>query len=233
MKAPLLGVTMGAGATTDGPRRLRLNAAYIRALTEAGARTVAIPPGADATPLVDVLDGVVFTGGADVDPEFYGEARQPQTEVERERDELELPLVRAAVERGVPVLAICRGHQVVNVALGGTLIQDLENREHVGDSNHGRAEIRHPQLRVDRSSVLGELLGSPETIATNSLHHQAVKDLAPGLRATAWADDGIVEAFEAPDGTILSVQCHPEELIDTQPWARRLFAAFAERAAGG
>ncbi len=231
MTRPLFGVTMGAGAASEGPRRARLNLAYVRALTEAGALPIAIPPGADALPLLDVVDGLVLTGGADVDPELYGEDRHLKTEVERERDDLELPLVRAAVERRVPLLAICRGHQVLNVALGGTLIQHLDNPEHIGDSVCGRAEIRHPRGRVDRHSLLGELLGSPETIATNSLHHQAVKDLAPGLRATAWAGDGIVEGLETPDGTILSVQCHPEELIGSQPWARRLFAAFVERTA--
>jgi gamma-glutamyl-gamma-aminobutyrate hydrolase PuuD len=223
----VLAVTFGADHASAQPR-YRLNRAYLNALITAGAQPVAVAPGADATPLLDRVDGLVLTGGADVDPAFYGEEPHPLTEAERDRDELELPLVRAAIERGVPVLAICRGHQVVNVALGGTLIQHLDNPEHIGDSAGNRSEIRHPRVRVDPHSVLGELLGVSE-IATNSLHHQAVGRLAPGLRATAWADDGVIEGLETPDGILLSVQCHPEELTDTQAWARRLFEAFVGR----
>ena len=225
----LLGVTMGADRAANARvPRYRLNLAYINALIQAGAQPVAIPPGADATPLLDQLDGLVLTGGADVDPAFYGQAPHPLTEIERDRDDLEIPLIKAALDRGVPVLAICRGHQVVNVALGGTLIQHLDHAEHIGDSANNRAEIRHPRLRVDPHSVLGELLAT-QKIATNSLHHQGVDQLAPGLRATAWSDDGLIEGLETPDGTLLSVQCHPEELIGTQPWAARLFAAFVAR----
>lgn len=224
---PLIGVTLGTDSSAKPPPRYRLNHAYVDALVAAGAQPVLLPPRGDATSLLETLDGLLLTGGADVDPELYGEEPHPLTEPERDRDDFELPLARAAVERGLPTLAICRGHQVVNVALGGTLVQHLEAAVHRGDSRSGRQEIRHP-VRLDPHSVLSELLGTTE-IATNSLHHQAVKDLAPGLRATGWAPDGVVEALETPGGTLLSVQCHPEELIGSQPWARRLFEVFVSR----
>ena len=226
---PLVGVTLGTDSSQRTPPRYRLNHAYVDALVEAGAQPVLLPPRGDARPLLGALHGLLLTGGADIDPELYGEEPHPLTEAERDRDDFELPLARAAVESGLPTLAICRGHQVVNVALGGTLVQHLEEPLHRGDSRDGRQEIRHP-VRLDPHSALSELLGATE-IATNSLHHQAVKELAPGLRATGWAPDGVVEALEVPGGSLLSVQCHPEELVDTQPWARRLFEVFVSRLA--
>ncbi len=228
---PVVGVTMGADPSRRGPPSYRLNRAYVRALLAAGAVPVALPPGAPALDLLDRLDGVCFTGGADVDPEFYGEARHPLTEVDRERDELELQLARAALEIRTPVLAICRGQQAVNVALGGSLVQHVEAEMHRGDNLEGRAEIRH-RVRLDPGSILAELLGQAE-LEVNSLHHQAVREVAPGLRAVGWSEDGVIEALEGDDGLVLAVQSHPEELLDAQPWARRLFAAFVERLAAG
>lgn len=226
--SPVLGVTLGLDSSARPPARYRLNVAYVEALTAAGARPVLLPPAGDGALALDGLDGVVLTGGGDVDPQLYGEEPHPLTEVERGRDDFEIPLLQAAVERGLPVLAICRGLQVANVALGGTLVQHLEQEEHRGDSVEGRREIRHPRVRLDPHSHLAELLGVTE-IRTNSLHHQAVRELAPGLRATGWTDDGVIEALENADGSLLAVQCHPEELVATEPWASRLFAAFVDR----
>ena len=225
---PILGVTLGRDSSPRPPARYRLNAAYLEAITGAGAQPVLLPPLGDGSRLLGTIDGLVLTGGADVDPALYGEDMHPLTEAERGRDDFELPLVRAALEQGLPVLAICRGHQVVNVALGGTLLQHVDREEHRGDSRDGRREIRHPRVRLDPHSHLAELLGTTE-IATNSLHHQAVNTLAPGLRATGWSEDGLIEALENADGSLLSLQCHPEELVTTEPWARRLFAAFVDR----
>lgn len=199
---------------------------------EAGAVPVLLPSMAEAGTMADRLDGIVLSGGADVDPARYGEPRHPKTgEPDPDRDRLEFDLVAIADERALPVLAICRGHQVLNVAMGGGLVQHVEDGVHVGDSRRHRSEIRH-RMRLDPHSMLGELLGETE-VAVNSLHHQAVVTTAPGLRACGWADteDGLVEAMETPDGRVLSVQCHPEELTATQAWARRLFAAFTARAA--
>ena len=223
-----MGVTSGSAGGTRGPARYRVNQAYVDALAEAGALPVVIFPGADAIPLLERLDGLLLTGGADIDPVLYGADREPETEdPDRPRDELEIDLARAAFERGTPTLAICRGQQVVNVALGGTLVQHLGDHPR-GDSEGDRGELLH-RLRLDPHSVLGELLGAGE-LEVNSLHHQAVGDVAPGLRAVGWSEDGVVEAMEADGGTVLAIQCHPEELVHSQPWARRLFTAFVERA---
>lgn len=225
---PVVGITLGMDSSQRPPPRYRLNLAYVEAVARAGGQPVLLPPALDGLEILDSLQGLVLSGGADVDPDLYGETRHPLTQPERARDDFEIPLVRAALSRGLPTLAICRGHQVVNVALGGTLHQHLEPAEHRGDSVAGRQEIRHPALRLDPHSHLAEVLGVTE-IAANSLHHQAVKDLAPGLRATGWTEDGVIEALENPDGSLLSVQAHPEELVGTQPWAKRLFEVFVSR----
>ena len=225
---PVVGVTAGTDPSRRGPARYRLNRAYLDALVAAGVAPVVLAPGPDAVPLLERLDGLVLTGGADVDPALYGEERAIETEfVDPDRDHLELPLARAAHERGMPILAICRGQQVLNVALGGTLVQHLESHPR-GESDGDRGQVLH-SMRLDPHSVLGELLG--ESLEVNSLHHQAVRDVAPGLRAVGWSEDGVVEALESERGNVLSVQCHPEELVGSQPWARRLFAAFVERLA--
>jgi putative glutamine amidotransferase len=221
---PLVAVTSGSAVPGRGPARYRVNQAYVDALEEAGAQPVVVFPGPDPEQLLERLDGVVLTGGADVDPALYGQEPHPQTqEPDPPRDRFELELAKAAFGRK-PILAICRGQQVLNVALGGTLLQHLEAHPR-GVSEGDRAEVLHV-LRLDPHSVLGELLGAAE-LPVNSLHHQAVDRVGSGLRAVGWSEDGVVEALEAPG--VLSVQSHPEELVATQPWARRLFAAFVER----
>ena len=142
---------------------------------------------------------------------------------------MEIPLARTAFEGEKSILAICRGQQVLNVALGGTLIQHLETHPR-GESHGDRIALLHT-VRLDPHSVLGELIGP--SLEVNSLHHQAVKDVAPGLRAVGWSEDGVIEALESDSGSVLAVQCHPEELVATQPWARRLFAAFVARVSRG
>lgn len=229
---PLVGVTAGVDHNGEGPARYRLNAAYMDAVAEAGAEPVVLMPGADGVALLDRLHGLVLTGGADVDPALYGAPREPETQfVDTRRDDLEIPLTRAAFERGLPILAICRGQQVLNVALGGTLVQHLATHPKA-DYDADRSVISH-QVRLDPGSHLAEVLGAAE-VPVNSFHHQAIAELAPALAAAGWSEDGVVEAVEARQdpGRVLSVQCHPEELTRTQPWARRLFEAFVERARG-
>ena len=231
--APPVAVT----ATTEIIRdvlRTRANASYTDAARAAGLRPFILPvlPPGDADAMLDGMAGLILTGGEDVDPVHYGHAPHPALgEVHAARDSFELALVRAARARRLPTLAICRGVQVVNVALGGTLVQDLP-AERPGDVPHdgqwARAARVHT-VRVQRDTLLAEAIGATEA-TTNSMHHQALDRLAPGLAAVAHTSDGVVEVVQwtGDDWWLLGVQWHPEELVDTpEAWDRALFAAFA------
>jgi gamma-glutamyl-gamma-aminobutyrate hydrolase PuuD len=201
-----------------------LPVAYSAEVVEAGGVAVLLPPArvdeAAAASAVDGLAGLVLPGGADVDPARYGAAADPHTAVPRvERDGWELLLLRAALRRRLPVLAICRGMQVLNVALGGTLVQHLPDL--VGSEQHCPTPGVHGRhdVRLEPESRVGALLGRSATVAT--YHHQAVAELGRGLTATGWTDDGIVEAVELEDGWVVGVQWHPE-VHD----GARLFAGF-------
>lgn len=175
------------------------------------------------------VDGLLLPGGPDVDPRRYGQELDPTTEPDRESDQLEFALLDWALEAGIPVLAICRGIQVLNVALGGTLFQDLPRHSPRagGDQPVARDEPVHT-VTVEASSRLGRMVKT-RTLAVNSLHHQGIDELARGLVATGWAHDGLIEAVEARGETfLLGVQYHPEELVAHDPAARAVFQGFAE-----
>jgi len=217
---PVVGVTAWSTIVRDVPVDLPHQAVaenYLEALQSAGLIPVLIPVSGDpggAADMLDRIDGLVLTGGGDVLPAAYGAAPEPQTaNVDSRRDAVESRLVRLARERDLPVLAICRGIQVMNVALGGTLIQDLPAADPprpghlVTEAWNGTA---HP-VRLEPGSRLHELLGAE--IMVNSLHHQGIAALAPGLRATGRAPDGLIEAVEDPGARFLvAVQWHPEML---------------------
>jgi putative glutamine amidotransferase len=198
---------------------------YRRAVTDAGADPVDLVPGTKALP---ELDGLLLPGGWDVDPSFYGEPPDEKVvETDPELDETELSMFRQAREREIPVLGICRGQQVINVAMGGSLVQHLEGHE---VRAHGRSHLAH-SIEVNPTSELGQAAGTHQ-IRVNSFHHQAIRELAEGLHQTARGDDGTVEGVESDDGLIVAVQCHPEELTTDLPWARNLFERFVARARG-
>ena len=189
----------------------------------AGAEVVYLSPG---TRSVAELDGLLLPGGWDVDPALYGEKPDPKLgHIDPELDATEIRLFKQAREEQIPVLGICRGQQVINVAMGGTLLQHLDGHE---VRAFGKKHIAH-NAEVDPASELGRAAQVRE-IQVNSLHHQAVRSLAPGLRQTATGDDGTIEGLESDDGLIVSVQCHPEELTGDLPWASRLFERFVARA---
>jgi putative glutamine amidotransferase len=227
----------GARAHSGDVLRVRANAAYTSAVERAGGVPLVVPPIDALDPetaadrLLTVADGLLLTGGEDVDPAHYGAAPHPATQPpDPRRDATELALVRAARARGVPVLAICRGVQVLNVAFGGTLVQDLPS-EHPSavahDPRTGRDQRSHP-IAVAPDSRLAAALGTT-ALTTNSLHHQAPDACGAGLRVVATAPDGVVEGLEwtTSDWWALGVQWHPEELTATdEPWDRSLFAAF-------
>jgi putative glutamine amidotransferase len=238
MSTPHDPLLVGVTATIevmDGRPRVRLNAAYTRALESAGLVPVVIPPLASpeaAAPLLRALHGLVLTGGEDVGPARYGASPHPELgPVQAGRDATELALAAAARDAGLPTLAICRGIQLLNVALGGTLVQHLPE-EWPGAGPHdqdGARAARTHAVAVAPGSRLADALGA-ERLAVNSMHHQAVRALAPALIATAHAPDGVVEGAESADRGwwAVAVQWHPEELTETpEPWDRALFAAFA------
>jgi putative glutamine amidotransferase len=214
------------------PPRFGVNAAYIAALERAGAAPILIPIVETVETLQAILsrlDGLLLPGGGDVDPPRYGEVGLPGlNQVQAETDRVELMLAHAALETDLPLLGVCRGQQLLNVAMGGTLYQDLQKQEataldHTGSRPHGRDFLFH-SVRIAPDSRLASLLGAIE-VEVNSLHHQGIKGMAPGLRAVAWSPDGVIEAVEGEGAFRVAVQWHPEELPH-QPAAARLFEGF-------
>ena len=201
--------------------------AYVRAVEQSGGRALLVPPCDDAIEeTLDVLDGIIFSGGGDLDPEMYGADAHPETkEVTRERDTAELALLQAALGRDMPVLAVCRGSQVLNVARGGDLVQHLP--EIVGHDRHRHTEpvMADHEVTVEVESKLGSILGARAPV--KSSHHQGFGRLGEGLREAAWAEDGTVEALEDPSHRFaLGVLWHPEEGEDFA-----LFKALVDEAA--
>jgi len=237
MLAPLIGIT--TSVTVDkSPERAYVNLAYIQAVQDAGGIPLLLPPHLTApvqAALWERLDGLVLTGGGDIDPARFGQARHPKTDdVAPARDELELGLTRRALDEDVPLFAICRGIQVLNVALGGTLVQDLPS-ERPSSIAHSQREPRHESTHavkvMGEGTRLGRVLGSLE-VSVNSMHHQAIDRLGFGLREVAWSPDGVIEGVELPgdDHFVLGVQWHPEELVGHDQAARNLFTALVEAA---
>ena len=237
MVAPLIGITTSV-TTGTSPERAYVNGAYIEAVQAAGGIPLLLTP--HFTPEVQAalwqrLDGLVLTGGGDIEPARFGQARHPTVDdVSPARDDLELGLTRRAVADAVPLFAICRGMQVLNVALGGTLVQDILS-ERPGALEHSqkapRHEATHPVKVLGEGTRLGRVLGALE-VEVNSMHHQAIERLGDGLREVAWAPDGVVEGLEMPDEErfVLGVQWHPEELVGHDEAARNLFAAIVDAA---
>ena len=216
----------------DGDR-IRLNSAYIRALDVAGLVPYITSPLRDAAragELLEVASGLVLTGGVDVDPAMYGEEPHQRTESPSPiRDQWEAALADAARELGIPTLAICRGMQLVNVCMGGTLIQDIPSSPDFMSHDVEVRGCRAHEIEIFPESRLGRIVGR-DNISVNTMHHQGVKNVAHQLSVTARAADGMIEALEWPgdDWWMLAVQWHPEELIDDpEPWDRRIFGAFA------
>lgn len=208
-----------------------LNMEYARAVEKSGGLPFVLPLTVNEKQLEGYLamaDGLLLSGGGDVEPSFYGEERLPQCgEASKIRDEMEIALCKKAVEKGIPVLGICRGVQVMNIALGGTLYQHIEN--------HARHDMPREPVH---SAVIGNgtrlhTIFGVETVSVNSRHHQAVKDVAEGLIVSARAQDGTVEAVEMPgDSFFLGVQWHPEGMYDRYDDMKKIFAAFLAAAKG-
>lgn len=228
------------GVPKDIPASWVMSQRYIRVLVDAGALPWMIPLLADDEDtlrgIYEELDGVFLPGGADIDPSNYGEERHARCDTsDPPRDAVELTLVRWAMADRKPVLGVCRGLQIVNLATGGTLYQDLAE-EMPGAIKHdyfpfggryGRDYLSH-EVNVTPRSRLGEIFGAG-ALKVNSMHHQGVRRLGERLTATAVAPDGLVEGLESADGSYLvAVQWHPEALVETSEETRRLFTSFIE-----
>ena len=231
-------VAVTAGIRQDGDTsRVRLTAAYVTALEYAGLVPMIIPPLSNeraAGAILESVSGLVLSGGEDVDPARYGETPHPKIRsVNGARDATEAALIQAAKSRGTPVLAICRGIQILNVALGGTLVQDIASQcdTDISHDDEGARNSRAHDISIEPGSRIAAAMGT-DNCAVNSFHHQSVKRVAEGMRITARSADGIVEGLESvgSDWWVLAVQWHPEEMNESpEPWDRGLFKAFAQQ----
>ena len=235
MTKPLIGVTTFRDKSAYGTPQFSVTEAYVSALVDAGASALMVPlamPAEALDEIINRLDGLLFSGGGDIHPETYGSQMHPKvSDVDRDRDRVELYLLNRALAKELPFLGVCRGLQLINVGLGGGLYEHISD-QHEGAIHHQyypdwpRDHLAH-NVQIEAGSQLGQILGETE-LPVNSLHHQGVKTLAPGLRATAEAPDGILEGFELPEYPFgLAVQWHPEWL-QAQPTARALFRAFVQ-----
>jgi putative glutamine amidotransferase len=236
---PLIGLTTSTVAAEESASstRFSVSAVYCRAVAAAGGSPILIPGLGDAEAaeaILPHLDGILFTGGVDIHPRRYGQEVHPGCEaIDEERDATELAIAELVKNTTIPVLGICRGIQLINVAWGGTLVQDL-GMQRPGSEDH-RASVSDfsrtvHNLEVDRDSRLSAALGA-DHMPANSMHHQAVDTLAPGFEVTARAEDGTVEAIEfAGSRFIMAVQCHPEHLYRNDERWLGFFAALVDEA---
>jgi putative glutamine amidotransferase len=213
---------------------------YVEGVTEAGGIPVVLPPVVGlraAEALLDRMDGLLLSGGSDLDPGYYGEEPIPELGATLpERDAFEMALLEHALRRQMPILGICRGMQILNVALGGTLYQDLPSQmDHMVLLGHRQQTPKWQpihEVEVDGGSKVAEILGTAD-LKVNSYHHQAVKDLASGLTAVACSPDGVIEALESNDLSrrwLIGVQWHAEAMRDAGPEHGRLFEAHVSAA---
>jgi putative glutamine amidotransferase len=236
MQKPLIGLTTTRMPNQDGRPAFAVNVPYVKAVSAAGGLPVLIPlglPEDDLDALLQSLDGILFTGGGDIDPRRYGNQPHPKVDnIDVDRDRVELHLAQTVAGNGKPFLGICRGFQVLNIALGGSLYEDILD-QYPGAIQHDhhsdpRNFLSH-RVNLENGSLLAHILPGSQ-VQVNSLHHQGVRQLSQQLRPTAYASDGIIEAFELaghPFG--LAVQWHPEELQEHEGM-RALFKALVQAA---
>ncbi|QEL20006.1 gamma-glutamyl-gamma-aminobutyrate hydrolase family protein [Limnoglobus roseus] len=244
-KRPVIGIVMQSQSAIPGerPAAWLMSQRYIEVLESFGAVPWLIPLLTnDSDTLREIferLDGLFLAGGADIEPSRYGEATRPVCGgTDANRDAVEISLIRQALESRTPIFGICRGLQILNVACGGSLYQDIATQVPAAIKHDFTAAQQHldrtaqvHDVTVKAGSRLADLLGSA-VLPVNSIHHQAVKDLGKDLIATAFSPDGVIEGVEGTTGGyVLAVQWHPEELVETTPAMRRLFSDFVTAAA--
>lgn len=240
LRKPLIGCTTYRKTSDQTPaiEILGLMPAYLNAIVAAGGVPVMIPLGlsdGDLQEIIQQMDGILLPGGGDIEPSVYqGNGHPTVAGIDEDRDRVEFTVARTAVAKQKPLLAICRGLQVLNVALGGSLWEDVEllmpqAMHHEFVHSHPRNHLAHT-VTMESDSLLARQLGGTET-AVNSLHHQGIRRLADGLRATAVAPDGLIEGVEVIDHPYaVGVQWHPENLIHTETHMLGLFRGLVEAA---
>jgi putative glutamine amidotransferase len=234
MSKPLVGITSRNSKDADSQPTLVIQHVYLNAITQAGGIAIPIPSNLSEENLQQLylnLNGILFSGGGDIALPLYPGLPHPRIDsVDQARDATELCLMNSAIRDGKPILGICRGAQLMNVALGGTLYTHIPdqlphalNHDYLGSQ---RTVLAH-EVRIEEGTRLAGMLGAP-IVKVNSHHHQGLKDIAPGLRVAGHAPDGLVEAVEVPDHPFgVAVQWHPEWLTD-QPAMLRLFRTFIQ-----
>jgi putative glutamine amidotransferase len=241
MTKPIIGITTGR-RNVGTPRNemskpiVGIPMDYPDAVVRSGGAPVLLPREADADvvrAVMGTVDALLLSGGGDVVSLEYGEEPHPTSKYQDPiRDAMEIEATRVALERGIPILGICRGIQLLNVAMGGTLVQDVPSQvpKALLHYNNEIENVLTHTIAIEPDSILARVLGET-TAKVNSWHHQSVKDPAPGLRVTARACDGVVEALEAADARpILTVQCHPEACCKDYPFFQKIFDWIVEEA---
>ncbi len=233
-KKPIVGMTYSEMAVRDNEMRVRTYCTrkYYQALQNAGARVVLLPPVSaidEMNAYLDLIDGLLFPGGEDVDPRFQNEDPSPKLGIVNPlRDEFEIGIAGLAHERKVPTLGICRGLQVMTIALGGSVYQDIGGLNGIQHSQNSPRWATSHRVNVEKSSFIGKIAKSSE-IFTNSFHHQSINIVPKSLRVVGMAADGIIEAVESVRRfPYWGVQWHPEELANSQDHARNLFDGFVK-----
>jgi len=229
MKKPVIGIVP---LVDDERESLWMLPGYMDGITAAGGLPLMLPltsEGDDIIQILDICDGILFTGGHDVSPDIYGMIDEVGNVVScKARDDMELKLLNTAMEKNIPLLGICRGIQFINAALGGTLYQDIPTQHPTGTEHHQSAPYDEPvhSVNIKRDSPLHELL-KKDTLQVNSYHHQAVRELAQGLDVMAVSEDGLVEAVRIEGQRFAwALQWHPEFSYKTDDDSMKIFSAF-------
>lgn len=232
MTKPLIGIGCDVLRQQGERDRAFAYTTYTEAIRRAGAIPVIIPPQPEnAVEIVEQLDGILLAGGEDCDPAMYGESRHPSVEpMDARRQKNDFTLARAARDRGIPTLGICLGVQMMNVAAGGTLIQDIDTAMTTEIKHASDPSDRHRHdVMIENGTNLAKIIGERE-LNVNSSHHQAIRNVGDGLRVTAHAPDGIIEGLEDPAHPFyVGVQWHPEDMGEERS-ASVLFGAFVDAA---
>ncbi|MDQ6695006.1 MAG: gamma-glutamyl-gamma-aminobutyrate hydrolase family protein [Chloroflexota bacterium] len=240
-RLPIIGVSTMDDRDAAGQHapRFGINQSYCKAVEAAGGVPILIPHFDEPEGLrriYSMLDGILLPGGLDIHPKYYGQDPHPALDpTDDGLDYNEITMLPWAIADDLPIMGICRGEQVLNVVMGGTLIQDIYSQctttiDHRESYKRKIRDYLAHDIEIKSGTMLRELVGQ-DRVWVNTSHHQSIGEVAPGLIATAWSPDGIVEAIEAPEHRfLLAVQCHPEEMWRKHAWASRLFSTFVEAA---